>query len=458
MKLLNIKNKNIEKKRMDLDKKRQYLEQKIDDLTQKGRKANNSIMQKKDYIPINKIAIEKHRYDLRRIELVEEKKKLKKMEEEKKEIDEVENFRKMHKKIYNQRNWEKFIDFEYFWLNKKLIKYEELRDKFNYGINYQPQIDLNSRRIYEKANKQNYGDYYNINNNDIFNKLYNQQNKYDNKLKMKREESMPSFKPLLNKPSKPNKSQRLYKCLNNIDYTYADNNSLIKTTKINRSRNLSSLIFLPKNNNYTGKRNKKIQNNLNNKKKLKLTESTLYNSSIGPKVTTATTKNINVKSKINKNNSFDNYIKFNNSKNKSKIKEKNLNDQNNENNEYDKSEDNNNFNVFEKGKKNNKKSKDNYDFINKNEIKNKNKLKNRNKIIEQREKENNEINYIDINNEHNEELYNELKNASLKNGKKILEQEKLLYNLNIRDNTSNTIRQNVILTSKKYSDFFKLKK
>ena len=31
----------------------------------------------------------------------------------------------------------------------------------------------------------------------------------------------------------------------------------------------------------------------------------------------------------------------------------------------------------------------------------------------------------------------------------------VLYNLNVRDNTSNSIKQNVVLTSKKYIDFFK---
>ena len=466
MKLLNMKNKNIEKKRKDLDEKRQYLEQILDESIIKARKTNNSIMKKKNYMPINKRSVAKHRYDLRKIELHEEKKKLKKLEEEKKEIDEVENYRKTHKKLYNQRNWEKFVDFEYFWLNKKLIKFEELKDKINNGINHQPQIDPNSRRIYEKINKQNYGDnYYNNNNNDIFNKLYNEQSKYDNKLKMKREESMPSFKPLINKPNKCIKSQKFYKCLNNIDYAYVDNNSLIKTIKNSKHRNLSSYILFQKNNNCSAKRNQKLQNKLNNNKKLKLTESSFYNSSIGPKITTATTKNINVKNKKNKNNSFDNYIKFNNSRNKSKIKEKNLNEQNSDNNEFNKSEDNNNnFKIFEKEKKNNK-SKENFNFINKNEIKNKNKLKIINKITEQtekqkeKEKENNDINNIDINNERKQELYNELKNVSQKkNGKKVLDQEKLLYNLNISNNTSNTLRQNVILTSKKYSDFFKLKK
>ena len=457
MKLLNIKNKNIEKKRKDLDKKKEYLEKRIDTPIEEARKTNISIMKNMDYIPINKNPIEIHRYNLTKIELIEEKKKLKKMEEEQKEIDEVEKYRKMHKKIYNQRNWKNFIDFEYFWLNRKLIKFEELRDKVNNGITHQPQIDPNSRKIYEKINKHNYGDYYyNINNNDIFNKLYNEQKKYDNKLKMKREESMPSFKPLINKPIKSIKSQKLYKCLNNIDYTYADNNSLIKTIKSNKSKNLSSLFLIPKNNNYSGKRNQKIKNNLNNKKNLKLTESTLYNSSIGPKITTATTRNINVISKRNKKNSFDNYIKFNNTNNKSKIKEKNLNVENGEIDKYDKTEDNNNnFNYFKKGKKYNK-SIDNYNFINKKEMKNKNKLKKMNKITEQREKENNEKDSIDINNEYKKELYNELKNIShKKNGKKIPEQEKLLYDLNIRDNTSNTLKQNVILTSKKYSDFFK---
>lgn len=43
-----------------------------------------------------------------------------------------------------------------------------------------------------------------------------------------------------------------------------------------------------------------------------------------------------------------------------------------------------------------------------------------------------------------------------KNEKEILEPENMLYYLNIRDNTSNTLKENIILTSKKYNDFFKI--
>ena len=57
-----------------------------------------------------------------------------------------------------------------------------------------------------------------------------------------------------------------------------------------------------------------------------------------------------------------------------------------------------------------------------------------------------------------DELKNSIINTSYDNNIKNNDGNRLLYNLNIRDNTSNTIRENIVLTSYKYRDFFNLKK
>ena len=86
----------------------------------------------------------------------------------------------------------------------------------------------------------------------------------------------------------------------------------------------------------------------------------------------------------------------------------------------------------------NKKSNSYYNILNK-EIKNDNENTNNKEIV------------ISKNQNTNERKNNKHKKINLQ----IKDYEKL-YNLNIRDHTSNTMRQNVILTSKKYIDFFKL--
>ena len=61
-------------------------------------------------------------------------------------------------------------------------------------------------------------------------------------------------------------------------------------------------------------------------------------------------------------------------------------------------------------------------------------------------------------NEENNDNENNAEKNKRKTRKKNLELDddrKLLYNLNIRDNTSNSLKQFVVLTSKKYIDFFK---
>jgi len=208
MKLLNLKNKNLEKKRRNQEKKNQNPFK--PNLNQNSIK----IVDKTDYIPIQDKAIELHHYHLSKIDYVQEKKRKNKEKEIQKEIEEIENHKKLHKKTFSQTNWDEFIDQENFWKEEKKRAAEFLRDKINNEIVYQPKIDKNSRIICKKMNRNNKTKRINYYDDDIFNRLYNVYKKYDKKLNIKRQESMPTFRPLINKP---NKTQRTLKTLNNIE-------------------------------------------------------------------------------------------------------------------------------------------------------------------------------------------------------------------------------------------------
>ena len=59
------------------------------------------------------------------------------------------------------------------------------------------------------------------------------------------------------------------------------------------------------------------------------------------------------------------------------------------------------------------------------------------------------------NNNDNENMEEKNKRKTRKKNLELDDDRKFLYNLNIRDNTSNSLKQFVVLTSKKYIDFFK---
>ena len=439
MKLLNLKNKNLEKKRRNQEKKNQNPFK--PNLNQNSIK----IVDKTDYIPIQDKAIELHHYHLSKIDYVQEKKRKNKEKEIQKEIEEIENHKKLHKKTFSQTNWDEFIDQENFWKEEKKRAAEFLRDKINNEIVYQPKIDKNSRIICKKMNRNNKTKRINYYDDDIFNRLYNVYKKYDKKLNIKRQESMPTFRPLINKP---NKTQRTLKTLNNID-EHKDYSSLIKKNKNIKSRNINSMFHEKKNTNYAAK----YSYNINSK--TKYSENTFNNSALDCKITNSTTRNINMKNnnkKINKNNSLD--YKNNKSNFEKKQSNKNKSIINNKENKH-----NYNKKIKEKNISNNKK------IINKNNFKNKNKIKKKedelnNKITEKHDnKETKRSKNSNKSEKQLKDLYDEIKMLNInnkKNEKEILEPENMLYYLNIRDNTSNTLKENIILTSKKYNDFFKI--
>ena len=322
MKFLKLKKNKIEKKRKNIEKKNK-------DLFQVSYYLNLNSMKKvynnPDYLPIHYKAIEEYQHHLAKIAIYQNKKKIKKLKEEKKEKDEIINYKKLKKKNFSQSSWEMFVDKVYFWQEEKRKATELKRDIFNNQIKYKPKINKRSIIISEKMNKKNNNNNYNNNNDNIFYRLYNAQEKYDNKLKIKREQSMPSFMPIINKKSK---KKIIFKGLNiidnNIDYTNKENIPSTKTMQKSLSTKIN-LLNLAHQNKYSIKipnsNSKKLS--LKNKIKTPFNGISYFNNH---KISPLTMQNNN--KKIDKNINFDYKItNSNKSKNKSNVvnkqKEKN---------------------------------------------------------------------------------------------------------------------------------------
>ncbi len=464
MKLLKLKNNKIEKKRNRLEKKNKPLFQISPFLNKNSMRIvdNNPY-----YIPINYKSIEEYNLYLAKIQLNHNKMKLKKKIEEKKDIEEIEKYKKLTKRVFNQYDWDEFVEKENLWQEEKIKTTELLRNEITKDMTYRPKINKKSMIIFEKMNKNN-NNYYNNINKDIFTRLFNDQEKYDNKLKMKRIDSMPTFRPKLNKTK--NKSKKLFKSLNIVDYTYKEITSSTKTTKNNKNRKKSININLDtKNKTSMTMGSNHSQISLKYKQKpllcgIKLDKDSLH--SVSP----LTTKNIsdNIKNKninvtLEYNISMSNFDKNSSNRNNYNYKIKN----NNENNIKKHNIITNTLSIlgidekklkkiYMNKNKNNGKNINNCKYIN-NKINNNDKINNLMKNNNDKTiKTLNDKKNIYINKEQSDEAKNiNYKNKKLKskNGKRLL-----LYDLNIRESTSNTIRENIILTTKKYSNFFEIQK
>ena len=441
MKLLKIKERKIEKKRKRREKRNKDFFKVVDYLNIKSKKMVNK---NGNYESLkNKSVKEYHKY-LTKIQMKQMQKNANKIIEEKKENEVTNN--KVNKKIFNKYNWEEFIEKEYTWQNKKNKAIELLRDRIKNNTKYKPQINKNSEKIISKINRNNTSNYINGNNYNIFTRLYNVQEKYNNKLKMKRLESMPSFQPKLT-------------------YNKYKNNKNIRHS--NDSDNISK---------YSNLENKKAnqkdkQNSLNDIKKSQ-SSGIMTNKNINKKSSSLIAKSRNDRTKCQK-------IKNNNTE---MLKNKSRNDkikiQNIKNNTYCE-QNKNNINI--QNIINLKKNTINYRNIDKkqygnditlletnnNTFKTMNYNKNINKSkIYNNDKKNTKIkDKKESNNNNNEkslkdegdvfvDLNNVIRNISHKQMNNKVDDE-TLYHLNIRDNTSNTIKENIVLTSKKYIDFFK---
>ena len=244
IKIINSKLNLYEREKKNIQRKNNYIKKKkeiqIKEINEKlkGPKINRisqEIMDhKSEYIPIQYRAVELHRKHLSEYNFNENKKKLKKIEEEKKEYEIIKYYRNKNKKSFNENDWDKFIKSQEYWIKEKQYKAkaaELLRNNFEYNCNYIPKIDKNSKLIIkDMKEKKSYI-------NDIYNRLYNDFNDLQERKKLNICNSMPSFKPILNKGFNKNKFNNKKKSTNNNINTFYQKLDLLIKNKLNNSKN-----------------------------------------------------------------------------------------------------------------------------------------------------------------------------------------------------------------------------
>ena len=383
------------------------------------------------YIPLHYKAGELHRIHLTKIALNQKNKFIKKELEEQKEMNKNVNKQKVNKNF-----WNNFLDRENQWkqnninIRKESLKKKEKKEKDN--IYDRPKINKDSIIILKHKNKSNK---LNTNTNinkiyinpissnkykNIYTKLYKDKEIYDNKLKQRIYNSLPTFSPKIIE-------NKRHKTINNNTLFTTKNNNI---NKINKTQNKMIL-------KYHKKANKKEiylnDVNINQKKFVTSISTKQFNQS---KISNKKDINRNKKPKktfvfeLNINNS--NFGDYN--KDKSNIKKNNISS-------YIKKLGKNAEKNFERNKK----------IIYRRHLSETN-------LIQKNQDENN--NYkLHINNENSNLIENEnlAKKNKFKKRKKleINSCTKLLYNINTAEHTSNNVKQFVVLTTKKYIDFFK---
>ena len=156
--------------------------------------SKNILSQNGDYIPIQERA--SNIYNMHQLYniLNEAKKRMKKIEKEKEEVLLIQKYR--NEKPFNQNEWNDFVQNQEYWYKQKQLKQkaiELMKGSVELKISHKPKIDNNSKKIVNNNRKRNnYED-------DIYNKLYNDFNDIQEKKQLKISNSMPSFKPILNK-------------------------------------------------------------------------------------------------------------------------------------------------------------------------------------------------------------------------------------------------------------------
>ena len=428
-KMINYRNKKINKvKEIRESKTRNFFD--IKNYVKKNEKntytKNNFTENEKDntYIPLHYKAGELHRFHLTKIELNQKNNFIKKELEEQKEMKKNVNKQKLNKNI-----WNNFLDRENQWkqnninIRKESLKKKEKKEKDK--IYDRPKINKDSIIILEQKNKynklktntnnKNYSNYISSNKySNIYTKLYKDKEIYDKKLKQRIYNSLPTFTPKLIE----NKRQ---KSLNKNTLFTTKNNNI---SKINKTQNIIKFDY-PK---------KSI------KKGIYLNDDNISQKKL---VTSISTKQFNLSKNSNKKE-----INKNKKSKKTFVFELNINNSNFSNNNKEKSnlkKDNISSYIKKLGESAEKNFKKNKKYIYQKHFSETN-LVHKNKD----EHHNNENSNI----LKNENL--EMKNKSKKNKKlEINSCTKYLYNINTAEHTSNNLKQFVVLTTKKYIDFFK---
>ena len=195
--------KNISRKNNSIKKKKELkIQQQISNLKNPilNEISKNILSQHGDYVPIQERAGLIHNLHQLHIILNEKKNEAKKIEKENEEVLEIKNYKK-NKKSFNERDWNNFIENQDYWNKQKYLKkkaIELMREKIEVKVNHKPKINRNSKKIVNNIRKNK------ENEEDIYDKLYNDFNFLQEKKKLKICNSMPSFKPIINKGIKKN--------------------------------------------------------------------------------------------------------------------------------------------------------------------------------------------------------------------------------------------------------------
>lgn len=429
MKMINLRNKKIEKtKEIRENKTKNFFD--IKNYVNKNnkkispKKSNFKKKKEKNYIPLHYKAGELYKYHLAKIELSQKNSQIEKEIQAKKEMKKI-NKQKLNK--LNEKTWNNFLDREKQWkqnninIKKESLKKKEKKDKNKIydrpKINRKSIIMLEQKETSNKLKKNNNVNKRYINSitpnryNNIYTKLYKDKDIYDTKLKNRIYYSMPTFSPIII-------DSKMQKSLTK------NNNKSKKNKTPNKIR------F-----DYKRKAEKKgiVLNDANNNHIKKLV------SSISTKQINQRTKNQIRDKKANSKKTFVFELNINNSNYSNKIDNQNIKTPSISS--YIKKLGESASKKFRRNKKNiyQKNLSDNNLLSNKNQENNRNTFQIKNNNLNLFDKENIEINVKD----------KKKKEIEINND------TKFLYNINLSDHTSNNKKQFVVLTSKKYIDFFK---
>ena len=395
-------------------------------------------------------------------------------------------------KNFDEEEWDKFVNRQNQWKNEKLYKIKAaniLRDNVSKKIFFKPKINENSKQIIK--------DIQNGNENmidEVYIRLFNDYEEHKQRQNLRNEQSLPSFHPkLATNPSRfkiGNNSKIPNRCstnpviwLNELNlknkYDFSDKKEENKIDDIQNKVKSQKILLNPYENEIRLNDNNKSQSCLNNIKKSE--QKPMEMKTQGPTQPTNLNTNINytegtsdlVNSKylfVDKSwkKSEKNNILNNNTNNKKKkvflplnIKnmiQKNCNEEPNDILKEDL--------IIKESNNNKEDSSENKNIKNNNYYNTENNIESKSddedyKIEESEEEEKNSkkklpnINNINIFDNLKEGEKKEIINNMNKNNNK--ESYNNLYKLNVCDSTPHLIKQDIVLSSKNYSDIFKFK-
>ena len=440
----------LKKRKTKLKKKQEfYLNQETKDLKKKpGMNERSIILSQGEYIPIENRAAKLHSKRLTQIILNEEVNKLKQREKEEKEMSE-----KINTRNYSPREWNEFVERCFKWKKELLYKRkaEEIKNNIqDIKINYKPRINENSKKIMRKI--MNKG---NTSVDDVFTRLYNDYEEHKERQQDLENKNKPSFNPIVNN-SKFNKNLYQKKPYRNKSYDNSYENFVTDESKSNFF--LESQITIN-----DGKLRKKKKRALRfvNKNKADINKKTLeeninYNRSYKPtQATNHTTLYMNTDNNMNNKIKFKKYM---NTENNYMNTESHLMTNQNylptdinifsdENRIIDELNENNNSLSYKKNKnKNYLDNMDEYDDINNQSNNQSNNQNSSNRELNYEDRILKELDEAKIKNK--ERLEKNMNNEESKNN------DNSLYKINVMETTPDNEKQNVIIPSNKYQDFF----